>query len=211
MELFWLALGWLAYAVVHSLLAARWVKTRVTRNWPAFAPRYRLAFNLLAVVLVLPLAWATYAIPGDWLWRWSGAWAWLANALALAALAGIWRVARGYDMDEFLGTRPLRERRADAAERDRLCLSPFHRCVRHPWYALALVLIWTRDMNAPLLVSAGAITLYFVVGARIEEKKLEARFGAAYREYREKVPALVPLPWKRLSAAEAERLVRRGG
>ncbi|MEW6163508.1 MAG: hypothetical protein AB1642_00455 [Pseudomonadota bacterium] len=209
MNLLWLALGWLAYAALHSLLAALPVKAWVTRRWPGCAPWYRLAFNALATFLVLPLAWATHAIPGDWLWRWSGAWAWLANGLALAALAGFWFSTRGYDMGEFLGTRPLRERRADAVEHENFRISPLHRHVRHPWYALGLVLVWTRDMNAPWLVSACAITLYFIVGSRLEERKLERHFGPAYREYREKVPGLIPLPWKRLTPAEADALMQR--
>jgi len=209
MELVLLALGWLAYAALHSLLAALVVKTCLTRRWPALAPWYRLVFNIQSVVLVLPLLWATWAIPGDWLWRWTGAWAWLANGLALAALAGFWFSSGTYDMGEFLGLKPLRERRSDAAEHDALRISPLHRFVRHPWYALALLLIWTRDMNAPLLVSAAAITLYFLIGSRLEERKLEAHFGAAYQSYREKVPGLLPLPWQWLTAREAEALVQR--
>jgi protein-S-isoprenylcysteine O-methyltransferase Ste14 len=209
MDLLWLAFGWVTYGVVHSLLAALTVKSWVTQRWPQSAPYYRLAFNALAVVLVLPLAWATYALPGEWLWRWSGPAAWIANGLALAALAGLWLSAGSYDMGEFLGTRPWREKRADAVEHEGFRISPLHRHVRHPWYALGLVLIWTRDMNTPLLVSAIAVTLYLIVGAWLEERKLVARFGAAYREYCGKVPGLVPLPWKRLSAATAEELMQR--
>lgn len=208
MNLVWLALGWLAYATLHSLLAALSVKAWVTRRWPGFAPWYRLAYNLLASLLVLPLLWATYTIPGNWLWRWEGIWAWLANGLALAALAGVWRSSSTYDMGEFIGFKPLRERRTDAVEHDGFRISALHHHVRHPWYALGLVLIWTRDMNAPLLVSALAVTLYFAIGARLEERKLEAHFGAAYRAYRKKVPGLLPLPWKRLSTIEAEALVQ---
>ena len=209
MNLTWLTLGWIAYAALHSLLAALAVKAWVTRRWPGFAPYYRLAFNALAVVLVLPLVWATYAIPGDWLWRWTGPAAWVANGLALAALAGFAVSSGTYDMGEFLGTRPWREKRTDAVEHEGFRISPLHRFVRHPWYALGLVLIWTRDMNAPLLVSAGAITLYLIVGARLEERKLEAHFGAAYRDYMKQVPGLFPLPWKILSAADASTLTQR--
>ncbi|MDP1653765.1 MAG: hypothetical protein Q8L56_13690 [Rhodocyclaceae bacterium] len=208
MDLFWLALGWVAYGFFHSLLAALAVKAWATRRWPKFAPYYRLAFNAQAVMLVLPLAWASYAIPGDWLWRWTGMLTWVANGLALAALAGFWFSTGSYDMGEFLGTRPWREKRADAVEHEGFRISPLHRYVRHPWYALGLVLVWTRDMNEPLLVSAGAVTLYLFVGAWLEERKLAAHFGAAYRAYREKVPGLIPLPWKRLSAAEADELMQ---
>jgi len=211
LTLVWLALGWVAYAALHSLLAALWVKAWVARRWPAFAPYYRLAYNLLAVLLVLPLIWATYALPGEMLWRWTGIWAWLANGLALAALAGFWLSGGSYDLGEFLGTKPWRERRSDAVEQGGFVISPLHRYVRHPWYAIALVLIWTRDMDAPKLVSAAAITLYFVVGSRLEERKLAAHFGAAYREYCERVPGLIPLPWKRLSSQDAAELMQRAG
>lgn len=208
MDLLWLALGWVAYAALHSLFAALGCKAWVTRRWPAFAPYYRLAFNLQSVILVLPLVWATYALPGDWLWRWAGPWAWLANGLALVAMAGFVLSSGTYDMGEFLGTTPWREKRRDAVEHEGFRISPLHRHVRHPWYALGLVLIWTRDMSAPLLVSALAITLYFVFGSWLEERKLEAHFGTAYRDYRQRVPGLIPLPWKRLSAAEAEDLMQ---
>ncbi len=209
MALFWLALGWAAYAALHSLLAALGCKAWVTSRWPGFAPYYRLVFNAIAIVLVLPLAWATYAIPGEWLWRWTGFAAWLANGLATAALAGFVLSSGTYDMGEFLGTRPWREKRTDAVEHEGFRISLLHRHVRHPWYALGLVLIWTRDMNAPLLVSALAITLYLFVGAWLEERKLEAHFGAAYREYRQRVPGLIPRPWKRLTAAQEGALVQR--
>lgn len=208
MNLLLFALGWIAYAALHSLLAALNVKNWISRRYPGFSPYYRLSFNVLATLLLLPLIWAIYAIPGEWLWHWEGINACVANGLALAALVGFWFSTHGYDMDEFLGLKALREKRADPAEHDRFCISPLHRHVRHPWYALGLVLIWTRDMNAPLLVSASAITLYFILGSWLEERKLEAHFGDVYRNYKEKVPALLPLPWKRLSPAEADALVQ---
>lgn len=200
MKLLWLALGWTLYGGVHSLLASLGFKDRVARRWPDFMPRYRLAYNVFAVVSVLPLVWATYAIGGDWLWRWTGVWAWIANGLALLALAGIAAASRAYDMDEFLGLRPARR------PAETLGISGFHRYVRHPWYFFSLVLIWSRDMNAPLLVSATAITLYFIFGSKLEEKKLLALHGDAYRRYMARVPGLVPWPGKSLSKEEARQI-----
>jgi protein-S-isoprenylcysteine O-methyltransferase Ste14 len=209
MEYLFLAAAWAAYALLHSLLASLVVKDWVSRRWPALAPGYRLAYNLVALLALLPLIWAIHAHPGPWLWRWTGWAAWLANGLALAALLALASSSAPYDMKEFLGLKAWRERRRDAAEHDGLVISRWHRHVRHPWYALALVLVWTRDMNAAMLVSALAITAYFVIGSRLEERKLAAHFGDAYREYCRRVPGLLPLPGKRLSAAEAEALVQR--
>jgi protein-S-isoprenylcysteine O-methyltransferase Ste14 len=119
--------------------------------------------------------------------------------------------ARAYDMDELLGLRQIRQHDRGTQDRDSFRISTLHRYVRHPWYCLCLVLIWTRDMNGPLLVSAVAITVYFIVGSRLEENKLIAMHGDAYRRYRARVPGLVPLPWKRLSEAEASELVESSG
>lgn len=202
--LWWLTLAWVAYAVLHSALASFAVKDRLAGRWPAGMSWYRLAYNGVAMVTALPLAWLIYTTPGDWLWRWNGAWAWLSNGLTLAALAGIAASARYYDMDEFTGLRQIREGAAQVDRRGGFTVSPFHRFVRHPWYFFALVILWTRDMNAPLLLSAVAITLYFAVGSWFEERKLVALHGDAYRRYRNKVPGLLPLPWKYLKAEETK-------
>jgi protein-S-isoprenylcysteine O-methyltransferase Ste14 len=204
MDLLWLAAGWIAYGVLHSLLASFAAKDWVARCWPSAVPYYRLAFNIVATITALPLAWAIYAIPGEPLWRWSGPWWWLANGLAAAAVVGFLVSTRAYDMDEFLGLRQIREQDRATADREGFTLSFFHRFVRHPWYFFGLVIIWTRDTNAAWLVSAVAITLYFAIGSWLEERKLIAIHGDAYRRYRDKVPALVPLPWKNLSAEEAQ-------
>ncbi len=205
MRLAEIALAWFAYFTLHSLLAASAVKAWCSRRWPQLMPSYRAAFNVISVVALLPVLWLVYGTGVNWLWRWEGALAWLANGLALLALLCFFASTRAYDMGEFLGLRQLRERGSDDIQT--FTLSTFHRFVRHPWYCFALVLIWTRDMNAPLLVSAVAITLYLVVGSRLEERKLVAKFGDTYRRYMAQVPGLVPLPWKYLTARDAKDLV----
>jgi len=80
--------------------------------------------------------------------------------------------------------------------------------VRHPWYSLGLVLLWTRDMDPALLTSAVLTTLYIGVGSRLEERKLIVFHGEIYRRYRGRVPALIPSPWRYLTGEEAEALLR---
>lgn len=203
-----LAATWLAYAVVHSLLASLAVKRRVAARFPAAMPGYRLMFNVVALVLLVPPLWLTFAWRGPLLWSWNGGWAWLANGLALAAVAGFVWSTRHYDMKVFAGTSQWRAGAAAVEERGALRLSPLHRYVRHPWYAFALVILWTRDMDAARLTSTICITLYFWLGSLLEERKLLVFHGEAYARYRRRVNGLVPWPGKILDAAEAEELVR---
>jgi protein-S-isoprenylcysteine O-methyltransferase Ste14 len=190
-------------------LASLQVKRRVAADWPNLMPYYRLSFNVLALLLLLPILWFTYQDPGPVLWRWQGLAAWLANGLALAAIFGFWLSLKSYDMQEFLGLRQLQSHVRKVEDQENFHLSAFHRFVRHPWYFFGLVLIWTRDMSETTLLSSVFLTLYFVVGSWLEEKKLLVYHGEIYRSYMARVPGLIPLPWKFLTAEEAESLLKQ--
>jgi protein-S-isoprenylcysteine O-methyltransferase Ste14 len=190
-------------------LASLAVKRRVAAVWPNLMPYYRLVFNTLALLLILPILWLTYHDPEPMLWRWQGITAWLANGLALAAIFGFWLSLKSYDMQEFFGLRQLQLHVRRVEDQEHFHLSPFHRHVRHPWYFFALVVIWTRDMSATTLLSSVFITLYFFVGSRLEEKKLLVYHGDTYRRYMAHVPGLIPLPRKSLTAEEAEALLKQ--
>jgi len=97
-------------------------------------PAYRLAFNILAVVLLAVPLHLTLTYPGPWLWRWSGFAFGIALVLSTAAVAGFLWSLKYYDGSEFLGLRQLRERNASVDEQEQFQLSPLHRWVRHPWY-----------------------------------------------------------------------------
>ena len=209
LDLVLLATVWLGYFILHSLLASLTVKGWVARHRPHWMPAYRLFFNLAATLLLLPPLAMSIALRGEPLWQWSGPWRWVSAALMLAALLGFLRSLRHYDSGEFLGLRQWRNREHSVEDQERLHISPLHRFVRHPWYSLGLVLVWSQDMDPAFLTSAIAITLYFVVGSWLEERKLMVYHGEAYREYRRRVPGLIPLPWRYLSRKQVEELLNR--
>lgn len=204
-----LVLVWSAYGLIHSLLASLRVKRWAAARWPA-APRvYRLGFNAISVALLVPPLYLMHRWQGEPLWQWSGAGFWVANALAVLALLGFLWTLRDYDTAEFLGTRQWRRCERRIEDQESLHISPLHRHVRHPWYFLAMVILWTRDMDGALLVSALCMTAYFVVGSKFEERKLLQYYGEAYREYMRRVPGLLPLPGHSLSRTEARILTKK--
>ncbi len=200
--------AWLFYFLIHSILASLAVKHLVAARWPGLMPAYRLLFNLIALLLLLPPLYLTYYLDGPWLWRWSGSAWWLANGCALIAIVLFYWTLKYYDSGEFSGVKQWRARVLSVEDQELFHLSPMHRYVRHPWYFLGLVLIWSRDMNLAFLFTAIVITLYFWLGSRLEEKKLVVYHGSVYQRYRERVPGLLPLPWRYLSKAAAEELER---
>ena len=201
--------AWCAYFAIHSLLASLWLKRWIANRKPAWLRSYRIGYNVFAATLLILPLWLTFGLDSDPLWQWRGVSAWLANGLAVAALIGFAWSMRYYDSAEFLGVRQWQRGDQRVEDQERLHISPLHRFVRHPWYSLGLVLIWTRDMNVAFLVTAVVITLYLVVGSRLEERKLIVYHGDVYRDYRRRVPALAPRPWRYLTRAQARELLDR--
>lgn len=201
------AVGWLCYFALHSALASLRIKNRLAARHPRLIPAYRLGYNALAVTLLIPLLWATYTLPSPALWAWNGPLFFVANGLAALAVVGFAWSLRYYDSAEFLGMRQWRERETSPMDQEQLQLSPLHRHVRHPWYSLGLVILWTRDMNATWLLTIAIITVYLFLGSRWEESRLVAYHGTTYRRYRDRVPGLIPSPWRYLTRSEAQQLL----
>lgn len=203
-----LAVSWILYGVIHSLLASDPVRQQVRRIFPRGFRTYRLVYNLLATILLLPPLWLMVSYPGEPLWHWPSLLHWVMNAAAVAAVAGFAFSLRAYDNAEFLGLSQLACPPDDTGKVPPMSLSAAHRFVRHPWYFYGLVILWTREMNAALLTSAIVITLYLVVGSRLEERKLVRCYGEAYRTYQRLVPALIPRPWRWLTRSRAEAVLK---
>lgn len=202
-----LAAVWLGYFLLHSLLASVRVKQWVATYRPQWMPWYRLAYNLVAVALLFLPLWIIWRFPGATLWQWHAPWSWLADTAAITAIGGFVWSLRFYDGSEFLGVRQLRADERSVMDLEQFHISPLHRFVRHPWYSLGLVVIWTRDMTEAWLVTCVLATLYFVLGSRLEERKLIRYHGEAYRRYRAAVPGLLPRPWRYLSRSESANLI----
>lgn len=200
-----LALAWLVYGLIHSLLAADNAKRLAAERLSLVGPRYRLAYNLLAVLLLVPVAWLLVIDPGPLLWDPGPRLRLAFDLLALFGVMALLLAGPGYDLREFLGIA------ASESTRPTLRISGWHCYVRHPWYSVALVLVWTRELYAAWLLSAICITAYFVIGAWFEEAKLERIFGDAYRRYRARVPGLLPFRGRALSIAEAGDIERAAG
>jgi len=69
--------------------------------------------------------------------------------------------------------------------------------VRHPMYLAVIILLWCNTFTASEIVVNTVLTLYIIIGTRLEERKLVLEFGDLYIRYQQEVPMLIPFVKKR--------------
>ncbi len=75
--------------------------------------------------------------------------------------------------------------------------SGWYSIVRHPLYFFSTMFMALNPvMTSQWLLLTIVGTLYFIIGGLIEEKRLVAEFGEAYRNYQQCVPFFIPNPAK---------------
>jgi protein-S-isoprenylcysteine O-methyltransferase Ste14 len=67
--------------------------------------------------------------------------------------------------------------------------------VRHPWYTGGILIIWARPLDTGAILTNLVLTAYFLVGTRLEERKLTAQFGQEYTDYQQRVSMFLPIKW----------------
>jgi protein-S-isoprenylcysteine O-methyltransferase Ste14 len=199
----------LVFALQHSVMARPAFKRWWTRIVPEPAERstYVLASSLALIVLFAfwrPLGGVVWSITSPvpaFLLYVAFAFGWLLllvstfciNHFDLFGLRQVWLyfVGKPYTALEFRTPGP-------------------YRFVRHPIYVGWLFAFWaTPTMTLTHFVFALATTAYILIAIRFEEHDLVGEFGDTYREYRRKVPGLVPFTRSRTmrGAARAAAIV----
>ncbi len=194
-----------AWCAVHSLWIVPGVQRRLRAALGAFE---RLVYVCVAAVSLMVLMRYVHGLPHHTIMRFDGVlgvvrWTALAGAAALM-VAG----ALAYDGRAFLGLRQIAERRTGRATAPaELRRNGVLARVRHPWYGAGLlVVLFARDVTDVGAAYRTVFLLYFLIGVRIEERKLMAEFGDAYAQYRREVPTF--FPWRRPQSASVEGTAR---
>ena len=188
----WLILAVFVWGLLHSLLASQKAKELARRILGERGELfYRLGYNIFACASFLPVLAISALTPDRRLYRvplpWSGLMV-LGELLAIVVLVIGFRQT---DAWEFLGLRqangPVETRQGN------LVTNGMYRHVRHPLYSAGIVFIWLMPlMTVNVLAINLALTVYVVIGAAFEERKLLREFGQAYADYAAVTPMFIP-------------------
>lgn len=192
-----LILLWIAWCALHSALVSPSVSLAIRNRFPHVSRYYRFAYNMVAVVTLIPVLLYCYSFRGPELFSWQGPWRVVQVALTASALFFFVAGSRRYDLLQILGLRQIKGENACSVLTDDCSLdtSGILSVVRHPWYTGGIFIIWARPLDLSTILTNVVLTGYFIVGACLEERKLEIQFGSEYIDYKKRVSMFLPHKW----------------
>ena len=179
------------FAIQHSTMA----RPAFKRWWTTILPAacQRSTYVLLSSLILLLLFWQWQPIPAR-VWRVDGVAALLLIGIFWLGWAITFASSHMIDHFELFGLRQaLSALRGTEVPGQSFKTPLLYKVVRHPIMLGFLLAFWaTPDMTVGHLLFAIANTAYIVAGVHFEERDLIAEFGAAYHQYRARVPRLLP-------------------
>jgi protein-S-isoprenylcysteine O-methyltransferase Ste14 len=184
------------WGLVHSLLASIQVKGIARQISSQFASRwYRLAYNAFAGISFLPVLLLAALLPDRLVYAVPSPGLYLMMAGQLAALLMLLIGVLQTDTLAFIGIRQIVGNEAPG----KLVTGGLYRYMRHPLYTAGLLFIWlTPTMTINRLTLYLCLTVYILIGAYFEERKLLREFGQEYQNYKARTPMLIPFLPKHL-------------
>jgi protein-S-isoprenylcysteine O-methyltransferase Ste14 len=186
-----------AWCFLHSAMISISVTEYLKRSLGPRFRYYRLFYNVVAALTIVPVVWFAHAVRTPPLFSWDGSWRIIQAVLLGASGLLFFLGARHYDARQLLGIRQIREGTSPRAITGSggLDTTGVLGAVRHPWYAAGILLIWAGQLDLSVIIVNMILTAYFFIGALLEERKLVREFGEEYRAYQARVSMFIPYKW----------------
>jgi protein-S-isoprenylcysteine O-methyltransferase Ste14 len=191
------ALLWILWCVLHSTLVATTVTDYMRKKLGDWFRFYRISFNAVSLVTLIPLVYYSNSIQQAPFFRWEGYLVIVKYLMIATSIFLFVAGARHYSMSQLLGIHQIMTGRANRAVSayGTLDTSGILGGIRHPWYTAGILLVWANDLSLSTLLINIVISAYFVIGTFLEERKLLLEVGERYREYQRNVSMFFPYKW----------------
>lgn len=195
LDIYRLLPAFLLFAVPHSLFAVEPLKTRLLSLMQSRAPFYRVLYNFLAFLTVLPflIMVASYS---DLVVAIRFPYSFLLKTLQYLSLLGILMAAKDF-LGELSGVKQIFEyfeiKKAGTA--GTLRTDGLFAVTRHPIYLFSLIYLWLDPvMTTRYLAGIILVSLYVCLGTYHEEYRLRREFSG-YAEYSLETSRIIPFKW----------------
>jgi protein-S-isoprenylcysteine O-methyltransferase Ste14 len=187
-----LAALWIIFCVLHSVLADNNFKKRIAASMPGTFKNYRFFYTVFAFVNLFAIVWYQIQMDRHLVFQSSVVSNVLGWMITITGAIIMLVCIKKY----FLSLSGLKSLFAEQVIANELKIDGVHRFVRHPLYLGTFIFIWGFWIVYPyfsLLISNLIITIYTLIGIKLEENKLIEEFGEDYVQYRKQVPMIFPL------------------
>ncbi len=186
------------FGISHSILASNKVKRWILNKFGNKIAFYRLFYNLFSTFVFFTIYYFSPK-PDVYIYDLDYPFDIIILILQALSLFGFVWAASYVDVKEFLGLTQIKRYFNGTYNPEELdehltfiVRGPFNYS-RHPIYFFSILFLGLRpQMDFFYLVFFLAMTAYFIIGSKFEEKKLIERFGVRYINYKKYVPAIVP-------------------
>jgi methanethiol S-methyltransferase len=185
-----LAMLWILFCFFHSFLANAKVKAGIEKQMGVQYKYYRLFYTLFSFATLVPLLLLQFTMPSPHVFNQTIFSFITGSVVALTGLVIMVICINKY----FLSLSGIKTLVTDHTTND-LQITGIHKYVRHPLYSGTFLFVSGLFLLFPtyaLLIAAFIIIAYTVLGIKWEEEKLIQEFGEQYRQYKKKVPKLIP-------------------
>ena len=190
MEHVLLVVSWVLFGVFHSLFAAPSIKQRAERMMGKHFKWYRPLYSIMAFIQTAAILYYQFSIKSIKLWEPETEDLFLFGLTGLLGLVVMGILIRKYFYN-LSGVQALYKKTPLPV----LETKGMHEYVRHPLYAGTLLFAWSAFFLFPVLshlLTCAIITIYTIVGIKLEERKLKTLFGHQYSSYKNHVPMIIP-------------------
>ncbi len=194
-----LSVLWIVWCTMHSVFIAPSMLARIKTHASSLTRYYRLLYNALSLITLIPLIIVTKMAGGPVVVSWEGYSIVLRVLLLVVALLLFRGGAQKYDVQYFLGLKQLQtgEEHLLLSEQEEFAATGILGITRHPWYFGSLLFLWSMlsEYPLPVFLAVCILSVYLVVGTLLEERKIVAQYGDSYCRYRQQVSMLFPWKW----------------
>ncbi len=191
-----IALMWTGYCALHSFLISIGFTNLMKRSLKEYYAFYRLFYNVISVVLLIPLLLYTLQKEGEAIISYSLPLTIIRYLLiSISMLIVMKAFFFDYDFLTFFGIRQLLESGKNKSREEyssEIKKKGLLGIVRHPMYFGLLLYLWCQTITFMDLMVNIILTIYIIIGTYLEEKKLVMEFGDTYINYQHEVPMLIP-------------------
>jgi protein-S-isoprenylcysteine O-methyltransferase Ste14 len=175
----------LGFALLHSLAAANAVKQRFyARGWQIH--HYRLLYSLVGVISTLIWLGLIHALADSSLYAVDGVAKYGFYALQALGIGIAVSALLPIDGAVFLGLKKAEK------QVDPFVVRGIYQYIRHPMYAGAMLYLLAKpEQTVVSLHFALAVSLYFILGSKLEERRMLAE-NPEYADYQQQVGAFMP-------------------